>query len=55
MIEHIFDNASKVMTVISFITFAGIWVWAWIPRKQKDFAEAAMLPFTEKDEEKQNV
>ncbi|QGZ40341.1 cytochrome c oxidase cbb3-type subunit 4 [Pseudoduganella flava] len=54
-IEHIFDSASRVMTVISFITFAGIWAWAWSARKQKDFSEAAQLPFTEKDEEKQNV
>lgn len=52
-IEQIFDDASRVMTVVSFITFAGIWAWAWSARKQKDFAQAAQLPFA--DEEKQDV
>ncbi|WEF32042.1 cbb3-type cytochrome oxidase subunit 3 [Pseudoduganella chitinolytica] len=52
-IEHIFDSASSVMTVVSFITFAGIWTWAWSKRKQADFAQAAQLPFA--DEEKQDV
>lgn len=49
-IEHIFDGASSVMTVVSFVTFAGICVWAWSARKQRDFAQAAQLPFA--DEEK---
>mgnify|MGYP003580656739 CR=1 FL=1 len=52
-IERIFDGASSVMTVISFVTFAGIWIWAWSARKQKDFAQAAQLPFA--DEEKRDV
>ena len=52
-IEHIFDSASRVMTVVSFITFAGICAWAWSARKQNDFAQAAQLPFA--DEEKQDV
>ncbi|HEX8604339.1 MAG TPA: cbb3-type cytochrome c oxidase subunit 3 [Pseudoduganella sp.] len=49
-LEHIFDSASSVMTVISFATFAGIWAWAWSTRKQHDFAQAAQLPFMEKEE-----
>ncbi|GGX73640.1 CcoQ/FixQ family Cbb3-type cytochrome c oxidase assembly chaperone [Massilia dura] len=44
-LEHIFDSASSVMTVISFATFAGIWAWAWSTRKRDDFAQAAQLPF----------
>lgn len=52
-IEHIFDSASSVMTVVSFITFAGIWAWAWSTRKQQDFAQAAQLPFA--DEETDDV
>jgi cytochrome c oxidase cbb3-type subunit IV len=52
-IEHVFDSASSVMTVVSFITFAGIWAWAWSRGKQADFTEAAQLPFA--DEEKQDV
>ena len=56
-IEHVFDSASSVMTVVSFITFAGIWAWAWSARKQKDFAQAAQLPFMDetREEEKQDV
>lgn len=56
-IEHIFDSASSVMTVVSFITFAGICAWAWSTRKQPDFAQAAQLPFIEdmRDEEKHDV
>ena len=49
-LEHIFDSASSVVTVISFATFAGIWAWAWSTRKQHDFAQAAQLPFMEKEE-----
>ncbi|GGY27323.1 cbb3-type cytochrome oxidase subunit 3 [Pseudoduganella albidiflava] len=56
-IEHIFDSASSVMTVVSFITFAGICAWAWSTRKQQDFAQAAQLPFMEevRHEEKRDV
>ncbi len=48
-LDHIFDNASRVMTVISIITFAGICAWAWSRRKQGDFAEAAQLPFADEE------
>jgi len=56
-LEHIFDSASSVMTVVSFITFAGIWTWAWSARKQDDFAQAAQLPFMDepRGEEKHDV
>lgn len=32
-------------TVLSFITFIGILVWAYSRRNAADFAEAAQLPF----------
>lgn len=44
-IENLFDRASSVMTVISFITFAGILWWTFISNKEADFAKAAQLPF----------
>nr|WP_315215763.1 cbb3-type cytochrome c oxidase subunit 3 [uncultured Duganella sp.] len=44
-IENLFDRASSVMTVISFITFVGILWWAFISNKEADFAKAAHLPF----------
>jgi cytochrome c oxidase cbb3-type subunit IV len=44
-IENLFDRASSVMTVISFITFVGILWWTFISKKETDFAKAAQLPF----------
>lgn len=51
--DTLFDNASSVMTVISFITFAGILWWAYVSHQEADFASAAALPFAD-DEEKQH-
>ncbi|GJI97437.1 cbb3-type cytochrome c oxidase subunit 3 [Duganella sp. BJB488] len=50
-IDNLFDRASSVMTVISFITFAGILWWAFIHNKEADFATAAQLPFDDDDKE----
>ena len=36
-------------TVISFITFIGIMVWAFSRRNAARFEEAAQLPFEEQD------
>jgi cytochrome c oxidase cbb3-type subunit IV len=49
-IENLFDHASSVMTVISFITFAGILLWAYVGHKEADFAAAATLPFADEEE-----
>jgi cytochrome c oxidase cbb3-type subunit 4 len=46
-IEQIFDSASSVMTVISFVTFVGILVWTFILRRGADFDTAAQLPFAD--------
>ncbi|MES2126730.1 MAG: cbb3-type cytochrome c oxidase subunit 3 [Pseudomonadota bacterium] len=46
-IDLLLDNASSTMTVISFITFAGILWWTFSRRRQNDFAEAAQLPFAD--------
>jgi len=48
-IDNLFDRASSVMTVISFITFAGILWWAFVRNKEADFAEAARLPFADEE------
>ena len=48
-IDTLFDRASSVMTVISFITFAGILWWAFVHNKEADFATAARLPFDDED------
>ncbi|KFI08364.1 CcoQ/FixQ family Cbb3-type cytochrome c oxidase assembly chaperone [Massilia sp. BSC265] len=44
-IQQIFDDASSVMTVISFVTFLGIVGWTYVLRRSSDFDKAAQLPF----------
>ena len=44
-IENLFDQASSVMTVVSFVTFIGIVWWAYIHHKETDFSNAAQAPF----------
>ena len=34
-----------VTTVLSFVVFIGIMVWAWSSRRTGEFDEAARLPF----------
>ena len=48
-LQQIFDNASSVMTVISFTTFLGILGWTFVLRKRSDFDEAAQLPFADEE------
>jgi cytochrome c oxidase cbb3-type subunit 4 len=46
-IEHIFDDASRIMTIVSFATFMGILAWTYVLRKEQDFAATAALPFAD--------
>jgi cytochrome c oxidase cbb3-type subunit 4 len=39
------NNLRIIATVVSFIVFVGIVVWAFSRRNDKDFREAANLPF----------
>lgn len=48
-IAVLFDQASSVMTLISFLTFVGILWWTFIRHKDRDFAAAAQLPFADDD------
>jgi cytochrome c oxidase cbb3-type subunit 4 len=50
-LQPIFDDASRIMTVISFATFTGILVWTCLLRKEKDFAQAADLPFADETQD----
>lgn len=34
-----------IATVVSFIAFIGIVVWAWSRKRETDFKDAANLPF----------
>jgi cytochrome c oxidase cbb3-type subunit IV len=49
-IENFFDSASRIMTVVSFITFAGIVWWTYVSHKKSDFDAAAQLPFVDDDD-----
>lgn len=39
------NTLRNLVTVISFVTFVGILIWAWRRRHTQDFKEAANLPF----------
>jgi cytochrome c oxidase cbb3-type subunit 4 len=49
--EHIFDSASSIMTLVSFVTFLGILLWTFVLRKNADFAVQAALPFADETQE----
>ena len=50
-IEHIFDSASSVMTVVSFTTFIGILLWTFALKGRADFERQAALPFADEAQE----
>ena len=50
-IDTIFDRASSVMTVLSFVTFMGIVLWTYLGRRSADFDSAAALPFADEESE----
>jgi len=39
----------SIVTVLSFVLFIGIVVWAWSARNRERFDEAARLPFEQQD------
>ncbi len=41
------NDLDSVVTVVSFITFIGIVMWAYSGRRKAAFEETALLPFTE--------
>jgi cytochrome c oxidase cbb3-type subunit IV len=40
----------SLVTVLAFLVFVGILVWAYLPARRADFEDAARLPF-ESDQE----
>ena len=40
------NDLRAVMTVVAFVVFVGIVVWAFSRKRQHDFDEAARLPFS---------
>ncbi|TFV96575.1 cbb3-type cytochrome c oxidase subunit 3 [Oxalobacteraceae bacterium OM1] len=45
--ETLFMDARSAFTLISFLTFVGILVWAYSGRRKADFDTAANLPFAD--------
>jgi cytochrome c oxidase cbb3-type subunit 4 len=39
----------EVATVVSFVTFIGIWGWAWARGNRARFEEAGRIPFEQED------
>jgi cytochrome c oxidase cbb3-type subunit 4 len=35
----------EIATVVSFVTFLGIWGWAWSGRNRESFEQAGRIPF----------
>jgi cytochrome c oxidase cbb3-type subunit 4 len=35
----------SIITVLLFVAFIGLWVWAWSKNRKEDFEEAANIPF----------
>jgi len=45
-----FDVLSSAVTVVWFLTFVALCLWAWSGRRAKDFDAAARLVFDEPDD-----
>ena len=43
------ETIRAVMTVVLFVTFIGIVLWAWSRGPARGFEQAALLPFDEGD------
>lgn len=41
----------SVVTVIAFVLFVGILIWAYLPSRKSQFDEAAELPFRSEQEQ----
>ena len=51
------DLIRSILTVVIFVAFVGIWVWAWSSRRKSDFDASAALPLEEDvliDNEREN-
>jgi cytochrome c oxidase cbb3-type subunit 4 len=47
--EELLSHIHSFWTLIAFIVFVGIVVWAWSGKRSKDFSDAANLPFDDDD------
>jgi cytochrome c oxidase cbb3-type subunit IV len=52
--DHIFDSASSIMTLVSFATFLGILLWTFVLMRSSDFDAQAALPFADDEDDKES-
>jgi cytochrome c oxidase cbb3-type subunit 4 len=43
------NDLRTLMTILAFVAFIGIVVWAYSRKRKRDFDEAARLPFSGED------
>ena len=41
------NTLRSIFTVIIFVAFIAIWIWAWSKKRKIEFDEAANLPFVD--------
>ncbi len=41
------NDIRALFTVLVFVSFIGVWIWAWSDKRKQAFEEAANLPFVE--------
>ena len=45
--SEIYGHFLGALTVLSMLSFIGIWVWAWLPHHREKFSELARMPLDE--------
>ncbi|MBZ4039979.1 cbb3-type cytochrome c oxidase subunit 3 [Lysobacter sp. 13A] len=43
------DMWSGIVTTVLLVAFVVGWIWAWSPRRKRDFDEAARLPLDDEE------
>ena len=49
------NDFRSLQTVLAFIAFVGIVIWAYSKRRKKSFDDAANLPFADEDQHESTV
>ena len=49
------NDFRSLQTVLAFIAFIGIVIWAWSKKRKKSFDDAANLPFADDHQHKETV
>ena len=43
------DTARIVLLLVLFVSFIGVWIWAWSSKRKSAFKEASLLPLEDDD------